>query len=364
MARNTAKLLLTAAAAAILATAASAQNHLPPPAGDTAPASALESMPSVALSNGLLTAKVFLPVPFGFYHGTRFDHAGIVTHLTYKGQDYGRYWFSETSPDVHDFTYDGDQVVVSPSSAIAGPAEEFDVIGFDEAGPCRGAANEKTCGRFLKIGVGVLKRTTEKYDHIVTYPIVNEGRRTSRATKNSIRFTQDIAGDPSGYGYSYVKTVRLVPGKPQMIIEHVLKNTGRKDIVTAVYCHNFLSLSPGNANIELTAPFVLTPARAPDPALAKVEGKSFRYVRMMTGQDTVSTGFTGFGPSASDYDFRTVNTATGYGVRTRADQPLARINMWSIATTFSWEPYIAINLKPGEEKRWTYTYDYFAKAGQ
>jgi hypothetical protein len=25
----------------------------------------------------------------------------------------------------------------------------------------------------------------------------------------------------------------------------------------------------------------------------------------------------------------------------------------------SWEPYIAIAIKPGETKRWTYTYDYF-----
>ena len=39
---------------------------------------------------------------------------------------------------------------------------------------------------------------------------------------------------------------------------------------------------------------------------------------------------------------------------------LAASQAWSIRTTFSWEPYIAISLKPGESKRWTYTYDYFA----
>ena len=62
-----------------------------------------------------------------------------------------------------------------------------------------------------------------------------------------------------------------------------------------------------------------------------------------------------------DYDFKVVNTKTGFGQRIRADQPLARINFWSIRTTFSWEPYIAISLKPGETKRWTYTYDYSAR---
>ena len=56
--------------------------------------------------------------------------------------------------------------------------------------------------------------------------------------------TQDLADKDTGYGYSYVKTVRLVPGKAQMVIEHVLKNTGTKPIVTSVYCHNFLIVGP------------------------------------------------------------------------------------------------------------------------
>ena len=67
----------------------------------------------------------------------------------------------------------------------------------------------------------------------------------------------------------------------------------------------------------------------------------------------------GFSDKVSDYDFTVKNTATGFGQRIRADAPLARINFWSIRTTFSWEPYIAISLKPGQTKRWTYTYDYF-----
>ena len=48
---------------------------------------------------------------------------------------------------------------------------------------------------------------------------------------------------------------QLVPGKPQMTISHVLTNTGKKDIVTTVYCHNFLTLSPGSEHLVITAPF-------------------------------------------------------------------------------------------------------------
>jgi len=326
---------------------ASAQNR---PASSVTPASALDSLPHKDISNGIISAKVYLPGENGFYRGTRFDRAGVVAHATYKGQDYGQYWFSSQSADVHDFAWQNGQVTVSTASGAAGPSEEFTTIGFDEAG---------AGGKFLKIGVGVLKRDTDTYDFVHTYPVLNEGKRGFTATKDSVRLTQDLSDKDTGYGYSYVKTVKLVPGKPQMQIEHVLKNTGTKDLVTSVYCHNFLSLSPGNENIALTAPFTLVAGKPLAADAAQVSGKTLKYLRPVKEGESVTSPFTGFGDKVSDYDFKVVNGKTGFGQRIRADQPLARINFWSIRTTFSWEPYIAISLKPGETKRWTYTYDYF-----
>jgi len=49
--------------------------------------------------------------------------------------------------------------------------------------------------------------------------VCKRGKRTTTATKSSIRFDQVISGDPSGYGYYYTKTVRLLPGKATMVIE-------------------------------------------------------------------------------------------------------------------------------------------------
>ncbi|HVV28239.1 MAG TPA: hypothetical protein VHC40_09770 [Rhizomicrobium sp.] len=340
------------ASAAILSAAAAArgQSHPPPPANSTVPASVLDNLPNRTLSNGILSAKVYLPGEFGFYRGTRFDHAGLVTHVTYRGQDYSRYWFDKYATDIHDYTYYGDDgIVAAPASAVTGPVEEFDAIGFDDA---------KMGGTFLKPGVGMLKRNTDKYDHVLKYPVVNGGRRTTSATKTGITFRQ-VLTDKSGYGYDYVKTVRLTPGRPQMRIEHRLTNTGTKPIVTSVYCHNFLTLSPGNAGIALTAPFALKAERPLQPDLARVEGNTLRYVGQMKGQDMVTSPFGGFGGTAADYDFRVVDTRTGFGQRIRADQPIARINMWSVRSVFSWEPYVAISLKPGESKSWTYTYDFF-----
>jgi hypothetical protein len=326
---------------------------------DTAPASALDDMPSKTISNGLVSAKVFLPDPFGFYRSTRFDHAGMITHITYKGQDYGRYWFVKTSPDVKNFTYDQDGLVAHPSDVAAGPVEEFAQNGFDEAGPCRETAKGKECGRFLKIGVGILKRDNDTYDRFHTYPIVNPGKRTTTATKSSIRFTQMIAGDPSGYGYSYTKTVRLTPGKAQLVIEDRLKNTGKKAIDTTVYNHHFMTLSPGEEAVQLEAPFALAHARPMPADVVKFDGNRMTYLRGITGQEQVASDLTGFTNAVADNDFKVTNTKTGYGVRLRASMPVTRLLWWSVPSTMGIEPYMDVKLKPGEEKVWTHTLDYY-----
>jgi hypothetical protein len=330
---------------------ASAQNNpAPPRAASVKPAASLDASPHHDISNGIVTAKVYLPGTNGLYQGTRFDRTGVVTNATYKGQNYGQYWFSSTSPAVHDFIWQNGQVTVSTASGAAGPVEEFTTVGYDEAG---------TGGKFLKIGVGILKRDAAAYDFVHAYPVVNEGKRTASATKTSVRLTHDLTDEDTGYGYSYVKTVRLVPGKAQMVIEHELKNTGTKTIDTAVYCHNFLTLGTGNENVAITAPFNITAAKPFTPGAAEVSGKTIRYLRAVKEGESVTSPISGFGTTVGDYDFKVVNTKTGFGQRIRADQPLSRINFWSIRTNVSWEPYIAISLKPGESKKWTYTYDYF-----
>ena len=328
-----------------------AQNQpAPPPVSSVSPASALDGLPHHDISNGIVSAKVYLPGEGGLYRGTRFDRTGVVAQATYKGQNYGQYWFSSTSPAVHDFIWQNGQVIVSTASGAAGPVEEFTTIGYDEAG---------AGGKFLKIGVGILKRDAAAYDFVHTYPMVNEGKRSESATKTSVRLAHDLSDKDTGYGYSYVKTVRLVPGKAQMVIEHVLKNTGTKPIETAVYCHNFLTLSPGNENVTISAPFNISATKPFTPGAAEVSGKTIRYLRAVKEGESVTSPITGFGNTVSDYDFKVTNTKSGFGQRIRADQPLARINFWSIRTNVSWEPYIAISLKPGESKKWTYTYDYF-----
>jgi hypothetical protein len=219
-------------------------------------------------------------------------------------------------------------------------------VGFDDAS-----------GRYLKPGVGIFQRhASEKFPIL---PALNAGTRTFKASKTGAHWTQDLKDPQSGYGYHYMKDVRLVPGKPEMTISHVLTNTGSKPIVTTVYCHNFLTLSPGNDHIAITAPFAMKAETPLQPELARIDGNTLRILAPIPAGQTVMSLIDGFGPTAADYDFTVTNTATGFGQRIRADQPIVKINSWTIGATLGWEPYIAINLKPGETKRWTYTYDYF-----
>jgi hypothetical protein len=297
----------------------------------------------------LITAQVYPPAEKQLYRGTRFDHAGVVFHITYKGQDYSTYWFDRFVTDPID---EGQYPPGTQHSccSVSGPVEEFAAVGFDEAG---------MGGRFLKPGIGIFKRTSDNPLQFPTLPALNEGTRTFKSTKNSARFTQDLDDPQSGLGYSYVKTVTLVPGKPQMTIAHTLKNTGKKDIVTTVYCHNFLTLSPGSEHMMITAPFTWRAEKPLQPELVKLDGKTIRYIAPIPKGVTTISLMKGFGGKAGDYDFTVTNTKTGFGQRIRADQPIAKINMWSINSTYSLEPYIAIALKPGESKNWTYTYDFF-----
>ena len=315
----------------------------------TLPATALEDFPHVQISNGLITAQVYPPGEKQLYRGTRFDHAGVVFHVTYKGQDYSSYWFDRFVVDPSDESKYPPGVQHS-CCAVSGPVEEFAAVGFEEAG---------MGGRFLKPGIGIFTRDNDNVLKFPTLPALNEGKRTFKATKNGAHFTQDIDDPQSGYGYAYEKVVTLVPGKPQMTISHVLKNTGKKDIVTTVYCHNFLTLSPGSEHMTITAPFTWSAEKPLQPELVKLDGKTIRYIAPIPKGVTTISLMNGFGDKASDYDFTVTNTKSGFGQRIRADQPIAKINMWSITPTYSLEPYIAISLKPGETKRWTYTYDFF-----
>jgi hypothetical protein len=311
--------------------------------------------PQAEISNALLQVKLYLPdADNGFYRGTRFDWSGVVADLQYKGHSYYGPWFTATDPKIPDFIYRGSDIVAGPCSAITGPVEEFTpAVGFDEA---------KAGGTFLKVGVGVLRKPDDAvYSPYRLYEIVDGGKWSVKKSADAVEFTQELHNASSGYGYVYQKTVRLLSGKPMMVIEHSLKNSGTRPIHTSVYNHNFLVLDkqPTGPGFTITFPFEVTANPAPDKGSASVEKKQILYRKTLTGEDTVAFSIEGFGKSSDDYKIRIENKNVHAGMTISGDRPLAKAALWSIRSVIAVEPFIDISVEPGSHLTWKYDYEYY-----
>jgi hypothetical protein len=323
-------------------------------AGQTYPG----SHPETEISNGVLRVKIYLPDPEkGFYHGMRFDWAGVIASLEYKQHSYFGPFFEKFDPAVADVEI-GDPVVAGIASAASGPVEEF--IGADES--ALGYANAKPGEAFCKIGVGALRKIDNApYSSYVNYPIVNGGKRSVKSGPDWIEFTQQVDCG-SGYSYDYTKTIRLAKADPAMTIEHRLVNQGAKAIETRVYDHNFLIIDHQTTgpSIELAFPFSPKPTKSLDP-LAEIRGKQLLFPKELKGSDTFYGEFTGFSNNAVDYHIRAENTRTGAAVEITGDRPLVNLGVWAVRTVVAPEAFIEINISPGHEFSWKYSYRCYAR---
>jgi hypothetical protein len=312
------------------------------------------------ITNGALHAKLYLPdARRGFYRGTRFDWSGIVSSLEYKGHDYYGQWYTRVDPRVHDFEFMGNEIVTSTCCAIVGPVEEFktgdSVLGFDEA---------KVGGTFVKIGVGLLRKEGEKYDAFEQYAMVDPGRWTVKTHGDSIDFTHELTDPATGYSYIYRKTVRLVAGKPEMVLEHHLKNTGRRAIQSSVYGHNFLVLDRQTIgpDFTVTVPFQIHSPQPPNEGVAEIRGNRFIYLKTLADRDVVYVPLLGSSDSPGDNEVRIENRRVGAGMVIRGNRPLTHMALWSIRSVLAVEPFINMTIEPGSEFDWNVTYEYYTLA--
>jgi len=292
------------------------------------------------ISNGLITAKLHLPdMENGYYQATRFDWAGIMTDLEFEGHSYFGQWFANYDPKIHD--------------AICGPVESFSEIGYQQA---------EVGGEFLRIGVGgLLKADDSRFDTFKLYQISNPGQWKVKKSANQVVFTHEVK-DVAGYSYLYTKTVRLPKGEPKLILEHTLKNTGKKVITTDVYNHNFFVIDhePTGPYIRIRFPFDVSGQWNREDSLAVINGQTIQYTRDFRPRETVFMGdLQGHSRKVEDYDFRIENLKTGAGVRITCDRPISKIVFWASATTSCPEPYIDINVPPGEQFTWTIAYEFY-----
>ena len=302
-----------------------------------------QNYPQAEISSGTIRATLMLPdAQNGSYRGTRFDWSGIISSLRVNGHEYFGRWYEHHDPKIHD--------------AITGPVEEFRTndkgLGYDEA---------KVGGTFVRIGVGTVRKPEEKeYRPYDTYEIVDPGKWTLSRHKDRIEFTQRLTSD-LGYAYVYRKTVRLIKGKPELLLEHSLKNTGTRVIDTTQYNHNFFVIDHETVGPDVVVKFAFPPvATRGFNGRAEIVGREIRFPRELQGKDGVFSELTGSEKDIKDYDFRVENLKSGAGVHFTCDQPLEKVNFWAISTVASAEPYIHLNIAPGKEEHWTVRYDFYS----
>ena len=300
--------------------------------------SAWAETPQAKISNGLITAKLYLPDTVqGYYRGSRFDWSGVIPELKFEGHDYFGQWFPVYDPLIHD--------------AICGPTEEFSAIGYEEAA---------VGGEFVRIGIGGLRKPAEnKFQRFGYYELSNPGKWTVKKAKDYVVFTHQLK-DAAGYSYLYEKKVRLVKGKPQMVLEHKLKNTGKKAIQTNVYNHNFFTIDHQPTGPNSVVKFAFPINGTEENPAARITGQQIEYLRELTPRETVFwNDVQGHSKSVKDYDFRIENVKTGAGVRITCNRPVSKIVYWSSPTTQCPEPYIDIDIQPGETFSWNISYDFY-----
>jgi hypothetical protein len=318
------------------------QNLLLVIASAAALSSSAAEFPQAQISNGTVTATLYLPdVNKGYYRGTRFDWSGQIGSLRAGNREYFGQWFDKYDPKLHD--------------SIMGPVEEFvtgdSSLGYEEA---------PVGGTFVRIGVGTVRKPdNSKYQRFKTYEIVDPGRWIIRPSKDRIEFIHELVSE-LGYAYRYKKTVRLPGRDSEMIIEHELKNTGKKPIPTSQYNHNFFVMGePTGPGTVVQFPFDLQPKRPFQSEYAEIQDGRVVYTRELPKGTSVFSEFGGFGAASKDYDIRVENRQAGAGVRIQGDRPIQKVIFWSIRTTVCPEAYIRLEVPPGEEQKWTYRYTFY-----
>ncbi|GAB3021887.1 hypothetical protein GCM10027284_46720 [Cyclobacterium sediminis] len=302
--------------------------------------------PQAVISNGIITANLYLPDhENGYYRASRFDWSGVISSLEYKGHQYFGQWYDKYNPLIND--------------AIMGPVEDFSPLGYEEA---------KEGGLFVKIGIGALEKIKEEeYRFSHTYDLINGGEWKVKTYQNRVEFSHELS-DAEGYAYLYTKVVELVDDQPILLLSHTLKNTGKKSIKTSVYNHNFFVIDQEltGPNIKTTFPYDIYLSNSEEKrvvnfdSLGMVSDRSIGFSRYFNmGENVYTDALIGFSDSPEDYQFSVMNTKTGAGVKITGDKSLEKIVYWANARTYCAEPYIRLELEPGETVNWKNEYNFF-----
>lgn len=282
----------------------------------------------IVLENASL--KLTLCRPGTYYTGTRFDWNGVFRKVECDGVSYCDEWFDGGEPSVHDH--------------VCGPSEEFfGFIGYDDA---------PVGGDFLKLGVGLLRREDEGPEQrFHTYRITDGGCRDLFADKEKAVFAHSLPGI-----YEYEKTVEIC-GERTFRIAHRLLNTGKDELVTRQYNHNFFTFGLNQVGVERRVEwdFPIEGKWREDSVYAEKDERCVRVTApLQIGQTVFLQDIHPIGEGGRGYGFTL--SAGERSVTVRSGSAMTSSVLWANSRVFCPEPYIELNIGSGEAASWWIEY--------
>lgn len=187
---------------------------------------------------------------------------------------------------------------------------------------------------FFKIGVGVVKRPKESRfsDMPVTiFPWSVEIDRTKKSMQ-SVVYTQK-ARNMEGFNYTLRKIVTVDDNAIIKLVD-ILENTGEKRLTTQVYTHPFFATGGEPKDCWYTVP---------------LKGETpMEYSAITLSQDMMTVE--GFCEKARW--LAGGNRKTGEVIGIMSDSEFAKVDIWKSKTCYALEPFINIDLAPGEKQTW------------
>ena len=253
--------------------------------------------------------------------GPRFDQSARVRSVLYQGKQY-----------------------LHPN----GLCDEYGVyglgvLGYDEA---------KSGDHFIKIGVGVLERTDQRY-----YACARKFRvhklfsQHTQSSTNTLTVTQE-SSTVAGYAYHMQKTYRIKGSELSII--YLIQNTGKHPFSFEQYSHNWFAFEqrPIDENVFFKTDFDLP--NLPFTWLVQnqkrwhfkfpISAKEYRFMPLFQAipiaQSSVILG-----------DLRSGQRAILTG-----DFALSRFSLYAQADAICPERFVTKHLQPGQQTQWTRTY--------
>jgi hypothetical protein len=210
-------------------------------------------------------------------------------------------------------------------------------------------------GWFHKIGVGLLKKEESQYLFSKNYEVKPaEFKISAESDRILIRCKSEVA---NGYAYLLQKEIQLA--ESGFTLKYYLQNTGKKDISTDEYVHNFTAINNDliGKKYVLEFPFQLKPGlfgETVNPELKVAIGQNKIKFKGAPGEQFFFSNLSG--NESVDASWQLINLESKIEISESGSFQTNKINLWGWKHVICPELFYKINIKPGESTDWTRYY--------